>query len=449
MASCCLAAAILLHKATHKLPIKEAFAVAKAMVIIMRNISRGDSVKEIAVESKNIKLRAAIVAMLIVVALTAFGVFLFSILNRDTGWTTVTANNDYADCSDEFVFSYCLGESGMGATAEYKAVEALYSELTKKAYQMFNAKEDFFDTVSLHYIYTHPGEEITIDEALYSALEMLEEKDSRYIYLAPVYDEYYRLFFGYEEAHIAADSDPYIDGEFREYLETVAEYAANPEHISLELLGENRVVLHISEEYALFADENETEVFLDFFRMKNAFIIDYIADEISAAGYTYGNITSFEGYTRNLDNRANEYALNFFDKKGNEVYTAAKLVYNGRLSALFLRSYPIGEEDSWYFYTSPEGRTVTPYISHDGLYRTAANNMLAYSKDVGCSEMIVELMPLFSADVLDYDGLTALTGDKIFTVVCEGTELICTDSEIKLSDIFESEALSYTVKMLK
>lgn len=415
----------------------------------MKFKSQRDSVKEIEVESSHVKLRTVILAALIIIALVSFGIALFSVLNRDSGWTTVEANNDYTDCSDEFVFNYCLGESGISASAEYKSIEALYSSLTKKAYQMYNTEEDFFDTVSLHYIYTHPGEIIEVDSALYCAFELLCEKGSRYIYLAPVYDEYYRLFFGYDESYDVSDSDPYLDEGFRAYLQSIGEYAMNPEHICLELLGENKVVLNISEEYALFAKENEIKVLLDFFRMKNAFIIDYIADSMIAAGYTYGNITSFEGYTRNLDTRANEYALNIFDKWENEIFVAAKFAYSGAKSMIPLRSYPVGGEDSWYFYSYEGGKTVLPYISQDGLYRAAAKNMLAYSEKAGCSEIIAEIMPLYTADTLDYDALKGLGNHNIFVLIIEGAELICTDSEIKLVDIYKSEDISYTVRILK
>lgn len=35
--------------------------------------------------------------------------------------------------------------------------------------------------------------------------------------------------------------------------------------------------------------------------MKNAFITDYVADVMIDNGYTLGSLTSYDGFTRNLD----------------------------------------------------------------------------------------------------------------------------------------------------
>lgn len=416
--------------------------------VLMKFGPKGDSVKEIEVSQSHFKLKTVALVGLIVIAAAAFAVFLVSVLNKSSGWTTVEANNEAADCSGDFVFEYCLGESGVGATAEYKSVEALYSLLTKKAYRMFNEKEDFDDVVSLHYIYTHPGEEITVDAVLYSALETVLEGE-RYIYLAPLYDEYYRLFFGYEVAHIVEESDPYVDAEFAGYLSEISEFAKNPDHISLELLGENRVILHLSEEYKNFADENEITVLLDFFRMKNAFIIDYIADEMIKSGHTYGSITSFEGYIRNLDSRQNGYALNIFDRAVNTVYPAAKMAYDGNLSGVFLRSYPMGEQDSLYFYTSTEGKIIPPYIGEDGLYRTAAKSIFAYSSKAGCAEIITRLMPLYTAASLDISEISRLAEEGIDSLCIENREILCTDGDITLAELYDDGSIAYTVRNIK
>ena len=60
----------------------------------------------------------------------------------------------------------------------------------------------------------------------------------------------------------------------------------------VELLGEGRIRLFVSREYLEFARREGVECFIDFEWMRNAFIIDYLARELAAQGYTSGVLLS-------------------------------------------------------------------------------------------------------------------------------------------------------------
>ena len=94
--------------------------------------------------------------------------------------------------------------------------------------------------------------------------------------------------------------------------------------------------------------------------MKNAFIADYLADTLEAEGFTSGYLSSYDGFTRNLDRRRNEYAFNLFDRQGSDVNLPAKMRYTAPLSIVFLRDYPMGEQDKWHYYAFRENRHDVP-----------------------------------------------------------------------------------------
>lgn len=71
--------------------------------------------------------------------------------------------------------------------------------------------------------------------------------------------------------------------------------------MNVELLGGNQVKLSVSDDYLAFAEKNFISDFIDFSWMKNAFITDYVADVMIDNGYTLGSLTSYDGFTRNLD----------------------------------------------------------------------------------------------------------------------------------------------------
>ena len=86
------------------------------------------------------------------------------------------------------------------------------------------------------------------------------------------------------------------DDAAAEETAAVAAFTQNPDDISLELPGENQVCLHVSDAYQAYAAEMGYTAYLDFFWMKNAFLIDYLADTIRGEGYQLGIISSKDGF---------------------------------------------------------------------------------------------------------------------------------------------------------
>ena len=203
--------------------------------------------------------------------------------------------------------------------------------------------------------------------------------------------------------------------------------------VNLETLGDNRVRLTVSTEYLKFVEENETKTLLDFGWMKNAFIADYLADTLEAEGFTSGYLSSYDGFTRNLDRRGNEYAFNLFDRQGSDVNLPAKMRYTAPLSIVFLRDYPMGEQDKWHYYAFASGKIVTTFLdTADGLSKSACPNLVSYSGSLGCGEILMQTAPVFIADELDTRTLDALKGKQLYSVWSEDGKLQWNDPELIL-----------------
>ena len=91
-----------------------------------------------------------------------------------------------------------------------------------------------------------------------------------------------------------------LNSEVRGFVDETLTYVNNPDAIDIELLGENKLRLNVSDEYADFASQNDIGEYLDFFWLKNAFIVDYIAEHLAENRYIHGTITTYDGYTRHL-----------------------------------------------------------------------------------------------------------------------------------------------------
>jgi hypothetical protein len=401
-------------------------------------------VQNIELSEKNIKLRVILLVASLILAMLAFGYGISSCLSVDKGWSNIEYNGSELNCSNEFIFMYDLGSGDASATADYRNLTKLYTEMTEKAYKLFNSDETFADVNSIAYVNQHVNETVKLDPALYNALKKFTEKGNRYIYMASVYSEYEAMFFGYNGSVESEQYDPYKDPETAEYFEKLAGYAGADEHIKLEFLSENQVCLKVSQEYLSYANDKEIPTFVSFMWLKNAFIIDYLADTLKANGYTNGTLTSYDGFTRNLDTRGESYKYNLFDLNGNNVYLAAKMEYNKSLTIVYLKGYMVDELDRWHYYVKADGGIVTPYIdTADGLYKNAVGSMMSYAENAGCADVVLGMIPIYVSDSLDTDALNGLTEKGLYTVWFENGIAKYNEKSIKLSEFFNDGTVKY------
>lgn len=381
-------------------------------------------VTKLELSEKNIKFRWIAICVLLAVAAVSIGYGLFLALRKEPGWQKITVLSEEVNCSNDFVLMYEFGYGETNPTAEYKLLEAAYQSLTVSAYRLFNAEAEGTD--NLYALNHHVNEEVTVAPALYQALEQVVSAGNRHVFLAPVRELYEPVFLSSTDAE-AALYDPMKEPERQAMAMENAAYCADPASVSLELMGENKVCLKVSEEYLAYAMEYGIEVFLDLGWMKNAFIADYMADSLEEQGFTKGYLASNDGFTRNLDQRGTEYTVNLFQRVGNNIRMPANFFYSAPLSIVSLRDYPMSEQDKWSYYAYGDGSFTSVYLDMDGMSRSSLDGITAYSKEAGCAEMALKLAPVFIADAFDAQALERLAEEGILSVWFEGSSLVSTD----------------------
>lgn len=363
----------------------------------------------------------------------AFG----QLLSPEEEWITVEGSSSAgASSAEEFSFLYRPGSGDRPYTADRKAVTVLYSQLCREAFQLFHNMEAFEGVTNIYTINRRPNEVLEVAPALYEAFAAVERSGSRALYLGPVYERYSNLFFCWDDS-LLVDFDPRLSPEVAQEYREYAAFANDPQAVRLELLGENRIRLFISQEYLEYAEREGIENFIDFAWMRNAFIADYMAGELTAQGYTHGVLASYDGFIRCLDSSGEDYSLSIYDQKEGAAYTAAMMRYRGPKSIVCLRDYPINELDERRFYRLRSGEVRTPYVDiADGMCRNSVSGLTGYAGDKGCGEILLEMMPVYIADVLQEDALEALAEKGINFVYCEN-ETIYASGETVFSQIYE------------
>lgn len=398
-------------------------------------------IQRIELSEKNTRLRWILAGALLVIGLVAIAIGVNSCVSAQSGWQEVQITADTTNCSGDFVFNYCYGQAGLEPTLERRQVVALYSDAVVEGYTLFNTDVEGA-TDGLSAINAHPNEAVTVDKALYDALAQVVKAESRYIYLAPVYTDYDAVFRADSEVQAAA-LDPSKDGELGAFALEAATFAGDPAHISLELLEGTQVKLQVSQEYLAFVQEYAIDNLLDFGWMKNAFIIDYLAERMIADGHTNGYIASYDGYTRNLDSRGLSYSFNLFDRLGDDIYLPAVWEYDTVMSIVFLRNYPMSSRDSGDYYLYSD-RTITHGFIDlaDGLCRTSTDNLVSYSESASCAQIALSIAPVFIGETVDTDAIAAMTGSGIYSIWFDGGKLHYNQADAKLA-LQELEGVSY------
>ena len=407
-------------------------------------------VQKVELSDKNTKQRLIAVIVCLLVASAAFIYALNGLMTTDSGWTSIEASSSAeTNCGDDFIFQYYIGASGVDATAERKALTILYTDIMVKAYEIFHNDESFDGVTNVYDINQHPNETLEVDPALYNALEEVVESGRRELYLAPIYQEYKNLFFCNDDSE-TVNYDAVQNPEVAAYFKEIASFAGDSSKIDLKLLGNNQVKLYVSDDYLAYAEENYIEDYIDFSWMQNAFIIDYVADELTGKGYTFGNITSYDGFTRNLDSNSEDrsYSFNIYDREGDTIYPAGVMNYSGAVSIVRLHNYAMSEKDDRY-YEFQNGEIRTSYISaEDGLCRSAVNDMITYSEKLGCAEVLLQTIPVYIADTLDTEAVKELANQSVYAVYCENSTVYYTKEDLEISDLYDKDGVTYTAEKL-
>lgn len=401
-------------------------------------------IQRVELSEEHIRMRTIGLVILIVIALAAFAIGMVQCSKQESGWQVISLPSGEGNCSQELSLRYCLGEGELSVKEEYTQVQSVYYDLCTMAYRIFHEREAFDGVNNLYYLNHSINQTVTVEPVLYDALEKMVQKGGRMLYLAPLYEEYNSMF-GCSYDYELAEYDPLLNEDAAEYFRTVCAFINDDSAVHLELLGENRVCLTVSPEYQAFANENGIASYVDFFWMKNAFVVDYIAQSMTDSGMTYGILSSYDGFSRGLDrDSGTAYSYNVLDVADGQAVVAAMLQSGGGRAAVFFRTYSITELDALHYYVMETGEVRHPYIdSSDGLGRAAVSGLTGYSDTLGCADVMLAMLPVYIAEQLDVQALNALTQEGIYAVYCEGTEVRYNQKDAILTDFLVGESGSY------
>ena len=388
----------------------------------------------------NVKLIAIIaISVLLAAAAIITAVILISNKEDNSGWQTIDAPSVSGALKNSFILNYDLSD---GSSKD--KISDIYSEMLKLGYNLYDAGASTAHG-GVATLNKYVGQPTEISDGLYNSLVMMTEKSSRIHYLGPVY-EIYKKLFNVTDPTAAPALDPKKNVELAEICNSIAAFASNDAAVKIEILGDHRVQLSVSDEYRELMQNAGLTNYIDFGWMRDAFIVDLIASELKAAGYTNGTISSYSGFTRNLDTDADQdYTFGLYDKYRNNVYLASSVSYKGALTSVTYKTFAMNKIDSQYLYEYKNGDTTHGYINvSNGMPEAACDVMVFHTKNMTCAELALTTYSYYNRPTEDQRAISGLLNRGIGAIYCDGTTIISTSDEVTIFDLFTSETVNYS-----
>ena len=121
----------------------------------------------------------------------------------------------------------------------------------------------------------------------------------------------------------------------------------------------------------------------------------------------------------------------------------------GKKSIVSLRTFPLTQDDaSLRYYVYADGTTAAPQMSvQTGLRTNAVPSLIAYAADAGCAEVLLKTLPLYTQTELDVPALQKLAQEGLYTVWCEQSTVMHTDSALQLVNLYTDGNTTYQPKL--
>ena len=127
-------------------------------------------------------------------------------------------------------------------------------------------------------------------------------------------------------------------------------------------------------------------------------------------------------------------------------YRAGTMNYTGVGALVWLRSYPITPEDKPDYYVWDDGHVTTSRLDPaDGGEKSVCTDMVVYSRDLNCAQILVQSMPVYVADSMDWQALSKLPANGVEYVAVYNHIIYTSDKTTTLVLNYEYGKPQYTV----
>ena len=79
----------------------------------------------------------------------------------------------------------------------------------------------------------------------------------------------------------------------------------------------------------------------------------------------------------------------------------------------------------------------------DGYCRSVLDDLVTYSSDDSCAEILLRVMPFYIADHFQEERLSLLSQEGVYSIYCEGRAVLYNDPSLVLTDLYDRDGVKY------
>ena len=115
--------------------------------------------------------------------------------------------------------------------------------------------------------------------------------------------------------------------------------------------------------------------------------------------------------------------------------------YKGPVSIVYLKDYATAPSDA--FYRGSGDHVVHLFADpEDGIYRTSRANLVSYSYERGCVDVLLTMLPCFV-------GSNDTIPDGVFSVWCQDDTIYYNDDTVTFGSLLKGEGFAYRAVLTK
>ena len=336
-----------------------------------------------------------IIAFLIAVgiAIASFTIGVMQYAHRETGYYEVGYSNAAnAEVYDSGVHLLYYAEGGSSFIRQHlNEVQRVFSDDLLQYYRLLSAEKTYEGLNNIAALNAAPEQALKVDAVLYAVLKDAyarhEMQEGYHLFSGVLHTEWQSMRYLEEPEQ----TDPLLNDDEAEFLKVLTSQLARKEQFSLEFDDNNSTVtLHISEEYRNWTEQNEIEApVLDLNLLHDAYLLQLVAMQMTAQGYTDGYLYTESGISISLGKQGNmEYSLYAVGESGVETIAVTALQQPAAFCSFTVVSPT--EERYGYYKIELEGK---PYYRHPyvNVKNGSFSNVLMTAALGGTSEQAVDL----------------------------------------------------------
>lgn len=317
-------------------------------------------------EKRNTIIKAVAAGIAFIVAVIAFSTFARQCTNVNSGWQVVSPNSDTQ--SVLFASGKSLNYDFQGTSSEMrvemKELKSAYTTALAHINKLLDPINTYEGYTNLAYINARRGQEVKVSPELYSVLKSayeLTEEGMANIFGGALYHEWQSITV----LDDSASADPLNDPDEQERINEIAAMTADLNNFTLEFIGSDTVKFTVSDEYRAMMQRLEIDApVLDACFLREAYELEYTAQELEKGGFKRGFITTVGGMTRCLSQAEGGFIV-AYAPNGSAVSDVFKVPMTGNLMCCTLRAYSYGSDDLEYYSVESAGSDKLRHPHYD------------------------------------------------------------------------------------